>query len=187
MIIAAELHEGNVIKLEGELFKVIEVEVKAGTAKFGSLVHVKLKNLATHTFTERRFNPDAKLEDVSLESELMDYLYSDGKDFYFLHPTTYEQYPIPASMIGNFKDFLVPGMKLKFEFYEGNPVNLIIPKTVDLKVTATGSGIKGEVDAAYKEAELENGIRIMVPQFIKVGDVVRVATDTKRYLERIKG
>ncbi len=187
MILAQELREGDVIKLEGELFKVIEAECKAGTAKFGSLVHAKLQNLKTHTLTERRFNPDTKLEDCHLESELMDYLYSDAENFYFLHPTTYEQYPIPSSMIGNFKEFLREGMKLRVEFYEGDPVNVIIPKTVDLKVVATGSGIKGDTDAAYKSAQLENQMEIMVPQFIKVGDIIRVATDTKRYIERVKG
>ncbi|MEO0098368.1 MAG: elongation factor P [candidate division WOR-3 bacterium] len=187
MIVAGDLREGQVIKLEGELYKVITAELKAGTAKFGSLVHLKLKNLKSHTFTERRFAPETKLEDVHLDSEVMDYLYADGENFYFLRETDYEQFAVPKEMIGDFSPFLVEGMKLKFEFYEGRPVNALIPKTVDLKVVATGSGIKGGTDAAYKEAKLENGMEIMVPQFIKVGDIVRVATDTKRYLERVKG
>jgi elongation factor P len=187
MILAADLREGQVIRLEGELYQVISAELKAGTAKFGSLVHAKLKNLKTHTFTERRFSPEAKLEDVHLDSEVMDYLYSDGENFIFLRETDYEQFPIPKAMIGDFSVFLVEGTKLRFQFYEGQPVNALIPKTVDLKVVATGSGIKGSTDSAYKEAKLENGMEIMVPQFIKVGDIVRIATDTKRYLERVKG
>ncbi len=187
MILASELKEGNVLKLEGELFRVISAEHKAGTAKFGSLVYVKLKNLKTHTFTERRFSPDEKLEDCHLEEETLTFLYADRDNFYFLHPTTYEEYPIPKEIIGDFSQFLSEETKLRFQFYETRPVNAIIPKTVDLKVIATGEGIKGSSDAAYKEATLENGMTIMVPQFIKVGDIVRLSTETKRYLERVKG
>jgi elongation factor P len=186
MVLASEIKEGMVLKMEDGFYKVVAAEYKAGTAKFGSLVHLKLKNLQTGSFTERRFSPDEKLVDVHLEIIEMEYVYNDGENFYFMHPETYEQFPLPKNIIGDFAIFLKEGFKIKVEFYEGKPIDFIMPKTVDLRVVETGAGVKGETDAAYKIAKLENGLEIMVPQFIKINDIVRVSTETKKYLERVK-
>ncbi|MEO0114974.1 MAG: elongation factor P [candidate division WOR-3 bacterium] len=187
MILASDIRDGAVLKFGNELFRVITAEFKAGTAKMGSLVHLKLQNIATRTMTEKRLHPEEKVEDVTLERVTAEYSYQDGESFYFLHPETYEPIAIEKSKIGNFDKFLVPGTKVRIEFYEGLPVDVVIPKTVDLKVTSTGTGVKGETDAAYKTAQLENGMEIMVPQFIKTGDTIRVEVETGRYLERVKG
>lgn len=188
MILASEIRSGMIIRLDnGELYKVITAEFKAGTAKMGSLVHLKLQNIKTRTMTERRLHPEEKVADVSLETIAMEFSYQDGENFYFLHPETYESIGIEKSKVGAFANFLIPGTKLKIEFYEGTPVYVLIPKTVDLKVIATGAGVKGETDAAYKSAELENRLEVLVPQFIKVGDIIRIDVETRRYLERIKG
>ncbi|MCM8764696.1 MAG: translation elongation factor P, partial [Candidatus Omnitrophica bacterium] len=109
----------------------------------------------------------------------------DGENFCFMNPQSYEQVEIPSHMIGNFKEFLKDGTTLKFEFYEGEPVGVIKPETIELKVISTGSGIKGETDATYKSAILENNMEILVPQFIRLGDIVRVSTTTKQYVERV--
>lgn len=186
MVLANEVKEGMVLKMEEGFYKVISAEYKAGTAKFGSLVHLKLKNLQTGSFIERRFSPDEKLEDIHLDVVEMDYIYNDGENFYLMHPETYEQFPLPKKIIGDFAIFLKEGFKIKVEFYEGKPIDFIMPKTVDLRVIETGAGIKSETDAAYKTAKLENGLEIMVPQFIKINDIVRINTETKRYIERIK-
>ncbi len=186
MVLASEVKEGMVLKMEDGFYKVIAAEYKAGTAKFGSLVHLKLKNLQTGSFTERRFSPDEKLIDVHLDIIEMEYIYNDGENFYFMHPETYEQFPLSKNIIGEFAIFLKEGFKIKVEFHEGKPIDFIMPKTVDLRVVETGAGVKSETDAAYKIAKLENGLEIMVPQFIKINDIVRVSTETKRYLERVK-
>ncbi len=186
MIIAHNLNPGMTIKIKNDLFKVIEAEVKAGTAKFGTMVHTKLKNLHTQAYTEQRFHPEEKLEDVTLEIELMEFIYQSGEEYCFMHPKTFEQIMIGKEKLGNFTPFMVPGIRLKCEFYEGNLVDVIIPQTVDLKVSSTGEGIKGQTDASYKSAVLENGMEILVPQFVKSGDTVRIDVETKRYIERIK-
>ncbi|MEO0087887.1 MAG: elongation factor P [candidate division WOR-3 bacterium] len=186
MISASEVKEGMVLKMEDGFYKVITSEYKAGTAKFGSLVHLKLKNLQTGSFTERRFSPDDKLQAVHLEIVEMEYLYNDGENFYFMHPETYEQFSLSKKIIGDFAIFLKEGFKIKVEFYEGRPIDFIMPKTVDLRVIETGAGVKSETDAAYKTAKLENGLEIMVPQFIKINDIVRISTETKKYIERVK-
>lgn len=187
MILASEIRDGATIKIGKELFKVITAEFKAGTAKMGSLIHLKLQNIITRTMTEKRLHPDEKVEDVTLEKVTAVYSYQDGENFYFLHSETYEPIEIDKAKIGNFDKFLVSGTKLKIEFYEGVPVYVIIPKTVDLKVTSTGTGVKGETDSAYKSAQLENGMEVMVPQFIKTNDIIRIDVETGKYLERVKG
>lgn len=187
MVLASELRSGMVVRLNNELYKVISAELKAGTAKFGSLVHTKLRHIKTHTFTEQRFHPEEKIEDVIVETVAMEFIYQDGKNFCFMHPETFDQIFIDERNLGNFGKLITPGTRLKIEFFEGNPIDVIIPKTIDVKVVSTGEGLKGEFDAAYKSAILENGIEVMVPQFIKSGDVVRIDVETKRYLERIKG
>ncbi|MEO0225690.1 MAG: elongation factor P [candidate division WOR-3 bacterium] len=187
MVIAAELKTGMTIKLEKELYKVITAEFKAGTAKLGSLVNTKLRNIKTHTITERRFHPEERLEDVMLETQTMEFIYRDGTDFCFMHPESFEQVMVDWKKIGDFEKFLTTGTRLRIQFYEGVPIDVIIPETVEIKVASTGEGIKGEVDAAYKSAILENGMEIQVPQFIKSGDVIKVEVATRRYLERVKG
>jgi elongation factor P len=186
MVFASDLREGMVIKIGENLYKVISAEYKSGTAQMSGVVHAKLRNITTHTFTEQRFHPEDRLEEVALEPVMMEYLYHDETDYYFMHPETYEQFPFSKERLGNFIKFLVPGMKVKVELYEGQPVDIVPPKTVELKVTSTGAGVKGDHDAAYKSAVLENGMEVMVPQFIKTGDVIRIDVETQRYLDRIK-
>ncbi len=186
MVQASELRIGMIIKLHNEIYKVISAEIKAGTAKFGSIVHAKLRNLRTHSLTEQRFHPNDKIEDVIVDVVPMEFLYQDGRNFCFMHPETYDQILIGTEKLGEFSKFLTPGAKLKVEFYEGEPIDVIIPKTVEIKVTSTGEGLKGEFDAAYKSAILENGMEIMVPQFIKSGDIIRIDVETKKYLDRVK-
>ncbi len=187
MVSASELKSGMTIKLNNELFKVIATELKMGTAKFGSMVYVKLKNLKTQALTEQRFHPDEKLDDVMVEIVPMEFIYQDRDSYCFMHPETYEQILIDQRQLGGFSKFLTAGLKLKVEFYEGKPIDVIIPKTVDIRVESTGAGLKGEFDAAYKPATLENGMEILVPQFIKPDDIIRIDVETKRYLERVKG
>lgn len=187
MIIASDLKAGMTIKLDNALYKIVFAEFKAGTAKLGSQVNTKLKNVNTHTFTERRFHPEERLEDVMLETQSMEFIYQDGNDLCFMHPETFEQIMIDRKMVGDFGKFLSAGMRIRVEFNEGVPIDAMVPKTVDMKVASTGEGMKGEVDAAYKPAVLENGIEIMVPQFIKPGDSIKVDIETKKYMERVKG
>lgn len=185
MVLASELRDGNTVRVQGNLYKVISAEHKAGTAKMQSVVHLKLKNIVTHTFTEQRLHPEERIENVELESVPMEYIYHDDTDYYFMHLQTYEQFPFSKERLGNFIKFMTPGMKMKVELLEDKPIDIILPKTVDLKVKATGSGVKSDHGSAFKPAELENGMEIAVPQFIKADDLVRIDVETERYLDRI--
>lgn len=185
MILASEIRDGMTIKLEGTLYKVITAEHKAGTARMQSVVHLKLRNIETHTFTEQRLHPEDRIDNVTLETLAMEYIFHDDNDYYFMHPETYEQIPFPKERLGNFVKFMTTGMKLKIEFLDERPIDIALPKTVDLKVIATGSGVKSDHGAAFKPAELENGMEIAVPQFIKSGDTIRIDVETQHYLDRV--
>jgi elongation factor P len=185
MVLASEIRNGNTIKISDNLYKVISAEHKAGTAKMQSVVHLKLKNITTHTYTEQRLHPEERVENIELESVPMEYIYHDDNDYYFMHPQTYEQFPFAKEQLGNFTKFMTPGIKMKVELLDEKPIDIIMPKTVDLKVIATGAGVKSDHGSAMKPAELENGIEIQVPQFIDSGDVVRIDVETQHYIDRI--
>lgn len=185
MVPASELKHGVIIKREGKLYKVIEAETKARTAQFASYTHLKLQDLKTGHIIDIRVSPDEKIEDVEVEEVQMEYSYTDGENFYFIHPETFEQIELPSHAIGDFKKFMKEGVKLTIQIYEGQPISVVIPESVELKVISTGEGVKGGTDNTWKEALLENDMKILVPQFIKEGDIVRVSTKTGEYIERV--
>lgn len=183
---ASELRTGMCIKLDDEIYKILLAEFKVGTAKLPSSMHLRLKNLHTHTMTEKRLHPEARVEPISVETIMMDFSYADGETLYFMHPQTFDQVGIPKRMVGAYERFLDSGSRLKIDFYGDEPIDAQAPKTVDVTVTSTGAAMRGDVDAAPKSATLENGLEVQVPQFIKTGDVVRVEVETGKYVERIK-
>ncbi len=186
MVEAGNLKAGTYIKKDDGIFKVLEVETRTGQARFSSHVHIKLQNVATGKIHEMKLTPEEKFEDISIEMAEAEFLYQDGDMFTFMNPSTFEQFEIPGYMLGNFKDFIKEGVKVKCDFYSGQIVGVVIPETVELKVISTGSGIKGDADATYKNAILENNMEIMVPQFIKPGDIIKVSVSTRHYVERVQ-
>ncbi|MBZ5534833.1 MAG: elongation factor P [Acidobacteriia bacterium] len=186
MISASDLKMGVVLRLDGELYKVITSEYHAGGGKMGGVAHAKLQNLRTGTFWERRFRPDEKLEKVELERVTMEYIYQEGDDFYFMNPETFEQIPVARQAIGTAEKFLQPEMQIPVEFFEGKPVTIIFPEFVDLKITTTAQPVHTQQDNVLKPATLENGMELLVSQFIKPGESIRVDVQSGKYLERVR-
>ncbi|MEO0078558.1 MAG: translation elongation factor P [candidate division WOR-3 bacterium] len=182
---ASDLRTGMCIKFGNEVYKILLAEMKVGTAKLPSSVHLRLENLHTRTQTDQRLHPEDKVEDIAVETVTLEYSYSDGDSLYFLHPETFEQIALPRRMVGNYEKFLDSGAKLRVEFYGDEPIDAIIPKTADAVVASTGAPLHGDVDSAPKSAILDNGLEIQVPQFIKTGDRVRVEVATGKYVERL--
>jgi elongation factor P len=182
---ASDLRNGACIRLNGELYKVLLAEMKVGTAKLPSSVHVRLRNLQTGTQTEQRLHPEVKVEDIMVETVSLSYSYRDGDTLYFMHPQTFEQVAVPRQMVGSYEKFLTDGSQLKVEFYGEQPIDALIPPTVDVVVASTGPALHGDVDSAPKPATIENGIEVHVPQFIKAGDRIRIDTASGHYLERL--
>jgi len=186
MVIAAELREGMVIRIEGQIYKVLEVESKAGAAKMGGVVKTKLINARSGRVWEPHFRPQERLEELQLERCMMEFLYADGATCTFMRPDTFEQIELPGAILGPAKAFLQPGMELPVEFFEGEPISVVFPQVAEARVARTASPSHSQQDSAWKEAILENGIAVRVPLFIAPGENVRVDVKTGRYVERAR-
>lgn len=186
MVIASELRPGMVIHSEGQVYKVLDVEAKAGAAKMGGVVKAKLSNLHSGRTLEQHFRPQERLEDLALERHNMEFLYYGEDSVTFMNPATFEQVEIASGMIGSAEKFLRPEMELPVEFFEGKPVSVVLPQVVEARVETTAEPIHAQQDSAWKEATLENGVQIRVPLFIGPGETVRVEVKTGRYVDRVR-
>lgn len=180
---AAEIRINNVIEVNGAPCKVIATEIR-GTGKSGKTVHLKLKGLKDGHYVEKSIRAEERVDEVDVQYAKLQYLYKDGDQFIFMNETTYEQYPISAAAVGKQEIFLKENSTVNAICIGETPINLEFPKSVELKVTSTPPGAKGQGDS-YKEAELENGLKILVPQFVKEGDSVVIDTENFTYLERV--
>lgn len=185
MITASEVKPGAVLRLEDNLFRVLEVVHHSGTGQTASFVLLKLQNLRTRHLAERRLKPTDRLEEVTLTRRAMEYIYGNDDSFYFMDSETYEQYSIPKTSIGGIERFLKEGMKVTVELLGEEALTLQFPKVVELKVTLASPGIRGEQENTLKTATLENGMEVLVPQFVEVGETVRIDTDKGKYIERV--
>ena len=184
MIDATGIHAGNVIRVDGKVSKVLSSEIR-GTGKFGRTVHVRLKSLEDGNLMEKSLRAEEKIEDVGVHEAKMQYLYRDGDKFIFMNNETYEQFPIPAESVGRQDIFLKENAEIGVLFAGEQALAINFPKIVELKVTAAPQGLKGGTETTYKEVELENGLKILAPQFIKEGETVRVDVEGLSYLERV--
>jgi elongation factor P len=183
MINATELRKGVIIELEDKLYQVVDYQhVKM---KRTALAKVKLRDInAGHTI-ERSFQSDERLVRARLDSRQMQYLYNDGELYYFMDEESYEQMPLNASQLGDALSYLKEGNSVEVSSYKGQIVGIALPITVELEVTETEPGFKGDTaTAGTKPARLETGLTIQVPLFISEGEVIKVDTRTGTYLER---
>ncbi len=186
MVDAANLRSGMVVRISNVLYRVVSAEYHAGGGKMSGTTHARLKNLQTGASWERSFRPGERLEEAVLDRVTMQYLYQDGDEYYFMDPNTFEQVSLTGHLIGPAERFLQPEIRLPVELFEGKPVNVIFPVFIDLRVATTAQPIHTQQDNTMKPATLENGMEILVPQFIKPGETVRIEVETGKYLERIR-
>lgn len=186
MIKAEEAREGRVVMVDGKLYKVLAMEF-GGAAKAGRIVHLKIQNIENSTITQITLHGNDLIEDITLDKYPMEYIYNDGSNYYFMNKETYEQFSLPTSRVSHIAQYLKENIEIMVEFYEGKPVSVAFPKTIELKVASTISGIReGSSGAPFKEAILENNMEVLVPQFIKEGDAIIVDTSSGKYLDRVK-
>jgi elongation factor P len=174
------------IRFENQTYKVLAADYQPGQGKMGGVMHARLKNLGTGTTWEHGFRAELKLEEVPVEKRPADFLYKDGDDWVFMDPETFEQVPIAASMLGDQARLLVPEMRVSIEYVAGSPVSVIFADVLELRIRQTDPAVHGAVDSTWKPAELENGLQIMVPQFVKTGDVIRLSTADLKYMDRAR-
>jgi elongation factor P len=186
MIQATQLRPGMAILHAGNICRVMSVQHMTPGNKRG-FVQAKLRNLKSGNSYEHRFRSEDRVEKASLEEREMEFLYSAGDDFHFMNTETYEQVALTRTVLGNAIDFLTPNTRVKVEFLQEEAVGVELPLTVDLKVVDTPPGMKGATASnSPKPATLETGLQVQVPQFVNVGEMVRVDTGEGKYLERAK-
>ncbi|OGP96571.1 MAG: elongation factor P [Deltaproteobacteria bacterium RBG_16_55_12] len=186
MINATQIRPGMIIVYEGDLYRVSSVHHLTPGNKRG-FMQTKMKNLKTGVGTERKFRSEDRLEQAMLETRMMQYLYHEGDLHTFMDTENYEQTSLAAEEIGDLLFYLLPNQVVEIEFFEGKPVGISPPSTVDLEVVETEPSLKGATaSSSYKPAKLETGITIQVPPFVQVRDRVRVDPSEGKYLERIK-
>lgn len=186
MIDATKIRRGMIIKLEDQLYRVLDCQLIT-PGRWKAMVQTKLRNIKDNSQLEYRFRSEDRVEQAYLEEVEMVFLYRSGDEFYFMNLQTYEQIKLDAEAIGDGVNYLIPDLVLTVEMYEGQPVGIKLPNTVDLTVIETEPMLKGATQSASsKPAKLETGLVIQVPQFIKEGDVIRVDTREDKYLERVK-
>ena len=181
-----DLKKNTLITLDGAHYKLIEYSQKV-MGRGGSIVNVKVKNLITGALLPKTFKGQEKIEPAEVTTKKVQYLYKDDEKFYFMDPESFEQYELAADMVGESKDFMKEGDEMEIQFYNGNPINLVLPNNLWLAVTYTENAVKGDTTSSVmKDATLETGVVIKVPAFIKEGDIVSVDTTTYAYRERKK-
>lgn len=184
MVLASDLAKGMVVRVEGEVYRVLEVESKAAIAKLGGVVKAELSNLRTGNLWEARFRPQERVEDLAVERYFMEFLFRDGDTCTFMNSNSYEQVEVPSQMLGPAVNFLQSGDTVPVEFFEGQPISALVPDILEARVADTTPPTHSQQDSAWKEATLENGVVIRVPLFIAPGENVRVEVRTGRYVER---
>ena len=186
MITAGDIRKGVTFELDGQVFTVIEfLHVKPG--KGAAFVRTKLRNVISGGVTETTFNPTTKIQDVTIERKEMQYLYSDGTLYYFMDQETFEQIPLSFEQVEEAIKFLKENMFATIKFFKGEAFSVEAPNFVELQITATDPGFKGNTATnTLKPATLETGAVVQVPLFVEEGEIIKIDTRTGEYMERVK-
>ena len=186
MIAATQIKRGMTIKHNNELYRVFSFQ-HITPGNWRGMVQTKLKSLKSGSIIEHRFRSEDRLEQAFLETHEVEYLYTDGTDYYFMNTETFEQFHLSADTLEDAIPYMIPNIKLKIEFHENTPIGVELPPSVELRVVATEPGLKGAtVSNVNKPATMETGLVIQVPPFVNEGELIRVDTSEGKYMERVK-
>lgn len=185
MVSAGDFKKGLTIEIDGQVWVIVDFQhVKPG--KGAAFVRTKLKNIMQGNMLERTFSPTEKFPKAHVETKTMEYLYNDGEIYYFMDQETYEQIPLNHSQVEDALNYVKENMPVTIKFFKGQAFSVEPPNFVELVVTETEPGFKGDTaTAGSKPAILETGAKIMVPLFVNQGDKIRVDTRTGEYMERV--
>ncbi|MBL8215252.1 MAG: elongation factor P [Bryobacterales bacterium] len=184
MLPATKMRVGMVIKFNNELYSVFKTEHRT-PGNLRGFVQAKLRSLRTGSMMEHRFSSEDVVEKAILDEQEYEYMYDDGEYFYFMNTENYEQMHFTKDLLGDATNYLIPQLKVAVEFYEGKPISVELPPTVDMTVMETEPGLKGAtVSNVTKPAKMETGLVVQVPPFINEGEKIRVNTTEGTYQER---
>lgn len=181
-----DLKKGTLFQMDGQPFRVIDYKQKV-MGRGGSIVNVRIKSLLDGKVLEKTFKGNEQLDSADVTSQTVQYLYSDGTNFFFMNEETFDQFEVKADLVGDGAGYLKESDKVQLQFFNDQPINVELAKNVPLLVTYTEDAVKGDTTSSIqKDATLETGITIKVPAFIKQGDVISVDTSNGTYRERVK-
>jgi len=181
---ATQMRPGMIIKHNNDLHLVFSVEHRT-PGNLRAFIQAKLRNVRTGAMFEHRFRSGDAIDKITVDEVQMEYLYNDGDDFYFMDTSNYEQTNLKRDTLGDAVDYLTANLQIKVEFYDGKPVGIELPQTVDLTVVETEPGLKSATASSVtKPAKLETGLVVNVPPFINEGEKIRVDTSEGTYLSR---
>jgi elongation factor P len=185
MIDVNELRKGVTFELDGELYKVLDYQHhKPGRGK--AVIRTTILNLRTGVSIDKNFISGDRVQDIRLDHHTVQYLYSDGNLYYFMDTDTYEQPSLSAETLGEAVNYLTDGLTLELSTYEGEPIDIELPITVELEVVEAPPGFAGDTaSGATKDVTLETGLKVQVPLFVEKGDHIKVDTRTGEYLTRV--
>jgi elongation factor P len=180
------LKKGVLFQWEGEPFRVVEYNQKV-MGRGGSIVNVRIKSLIDGKVLAKTFKGNEQLDSADVTNQAVQYLYNDGSTFFFMNDASFEQFEVPADLVGDSAGYMKEGDQVQLQFFNDRPISVELPKNVPLKVTYTETAIKGDTSSSItKDATLETGRVIKVPAFIKTDDLISVDTTTGAYRERVK-
>jgi len=183
---ANDIRKGMIILFEGTPVRVMEFRHHT-PGNLRAMVQTRLRNLLTNNSFEHRFRSNDTLDRITLDQQEMEYLYSDGSHHHFMNSENYEQVSLTEDELGDAAQWLMPGLKIEVEFYEGTPIGVSLPASMELIVTDTEPVMKGATASnSNKPATLENGVTLYVPPFILPGEKIRVNPAESKYMERVK-
>jgi elongation factor P len=186
MIKATLLRAGMIIKHDGDLHMIYNVDHRTPGNKRAAM-QTRMRNLRTGSMIDYRFRAEDTIDKVVVDEIEFEYLYSDAEGHHFMNTENYEQIALGNDIVGDAKDYLIPNMPVKIEYYDGKPIGVLLPDTVDLTVVETEPSIqKATASSVMKPAKLETGLVVNVPPFVGEGDKIKVDTSEGRYIQRVQ-
>lgn len=184
MLSISQIRTGKIIVIDGDPFVVVK-DTFAKQARGAGVMKTTLKNLKTGATISKNFQGNDKVEEADVGYRKCQYMYTDGTNYYFMDNNSFEQFELDEEMLGDDVNFLLDGTDVDVRFFEDKPISVNLPPKVVLEVTETDPGVKGDTaSGGSKPATLETGLVVQVPLFIKIGDKLRINTDTQEYVER---
>lgn len=181
-----QLRKGNIFQDDGQLWRVLEYQ-HIKVARGGATIRLRLRNLRSGSTVEKTYNNGSRVEDVRLDSRTVQYQYNDGHLYHFMDTETYEQIALSPETLEGVSDFIKDNTTVEIESFDGEPLNVSLPTTVDLTVVWAEMAVAGDTaNSPTKQVELETGFKMQVPMFVKEGDMIRVDTRTGAYVTRVQ-
>ncbi|MFQ5952670.1 MAG: elongation factor P [Candidatus Omnitrophota bacterium] len=182
---AIDVKVGNLLLIDGKIYKVESVDVK-GSAKAHKTVNLKMRDILEGKYMEHTYHQEDKFEEADVIQKKALYSYKEGDNFCFLDEETYENYQVSKNMVGEKEVFLKENEKYNILVYENRAIDVVFPERIRLKVTSSPPGIKQQDSTTAKKITLENGMQVDAPQFIEEGDIVEVDSNTGKYIDRVQ-